>query len=258
MSELQVLGCEHEVMTAERVPLRYRVAGLGSRFLAWLVDAAFCVLLTFAGLLLTFVLEMGRPGIGLAVLQVWVFVLFWGYFLLSEWLWSGQTPGKRLLGIRVIGRSGAAVSFVQAAVRNLLRFVDALPSLLGPGAVGFLTAAGNREQRRLGDLAADTLVVHVELLRQPIQALTATSPGAAQRLAHLRQRVAGLDRERRQLILDLCLRREQLRFTERVRLFHQVAIWLQRELNVGPESAESEEKFILNVASVLTEGAGRS
>src|SRR5205085_1800160 len=105
-------------------------------------------LLLFAGSIFWAPLEAGRPGLGQALFFIWQFLLMWGYFLLSEWLLHGQTPGKRLLGIRVISMEGTSASFLPLAVRNLLRVVDALPfPILG---LGWAIAACNRENRRLG------------------------------------------------------------------------------------------------------------
>jgi uncharacterized RDD family membrane protein YckC len=245
----------HEVLTTEKVPFSYRVAGLGVRYLAWLADAAFVVLLGLAGALAGAVFSaMGKPGLGLAVTLVWVFALMWGYFLVFEWLWHGQTPGKRMLGIRVIQRRGTAISFYQSAVRNLLRIVDSLPAFY---AVGFAVSAANREHRRLGDLAADTLVVHVERHVRPILALPDVRTEADRtRLALWRQRLGQLDRDQKQALLDLCLRREQLRIPERARLFQAAAHFFQQRLDLAPDAYESAEKFVLQLAAVLGERPG--
>src|SRR5262249_51827245 len=111
----------HEVITSEKVPLVFKVAGLGSRFLAWLVDLCLIIFLILVVAMLGQVYELAREGVGFAVAMVGTFVIQWGYFLLFEWLWHGQTPGKRLIGIRVIDREGTSISFGQAAVRNVLR-----------------------------------------------------------------------------------------------------------------------------------------
>jgi uncharacterized RDD family membrane protein YckC len=157
--------------TPEQVALEFATAGLGSRFLAMAVDtllqvavggAAFVVLLvlaTPAGLLAW--AESTRsilPAVAVLVL----FVLQWGYFVGFEVWWQGQTPGKRAARIRVIKDSGRALDLPSAIVRNLLRAVDVLPALYGVGVVCMLV---NRESRRLGDLAAGTLVVHEERTR---------------------------------------------------------------------------------------------
>jgi uncharacterized RDD family membrane protein YckC len=237
----------HEVLTTERVPFRYRVAGPGSRFLAWLIDAGFIVLVALAAVTFLSALEQGREGLGSAFIALGIFALNWGYFLLFEWLWNGQTPGKRLLGIRVIRRRGTAVSFWQSAVRNILRFVDA-PVVPGFYILGFAVAACNRESRRLGDLAADTLVVHVERRGRPLLPAPEETAGAER---WLRQRLGALDREQRQTLLELCLRREQLRPAERARLFRATAGFVEGRLGLAPEPMESDEKFVLRLAGAL-------
>src|SRR5262245_45933905 len=236
---------------------------MGSRFLALLIDFILCVLLMLMGLPVAGVLEAGRPGLGMAVSILWAFVVQVGYFLLFEWLGRGQTPGKRMVGVRVIDRRGTAVTFAQAAVRNLVRAVDSLPVPLftGAGVVGFVVASSNRERLRLGDLAAGTLVVHVDVGAKPIRALQDVRTEAdRQRLALLRQRLSQLDREQKQTLLDLCLRRDQLRVAERARLFQAAARFAQQRLELAPDAYESDEKFILQLAAALgeqAEGRGR-
>jgi uncharacterized RDD family membrane protein YckC len=242
----------HDVITTEKVPLRYRVAGMGSRFLAWLMDGAAIVLLGFIGFCLASSLEAIRFGVGLAVFQLWVFALSWLYFLLFEWLWRGQTPGKRLLGIRAIQWRGTSVSFFQSAVRNTVRFVDALPFFYG---LGFLVMACNREQRRLGDLAAGTLVVHVERQAKPIRPMHESETVVPLLEAQLRQRLGQLERQQKQLLFDLCLRRNQLRVDDRARLFRAASDFLQARLDVSLAQFQSDEKFVLEMAGVLSESA---
>src|SRR5438132_2083985 len=111
----------HEVITSEKVPFTYRVAGLGSRFLAWLIDIGIVTLLLLAAILIGTPLELAREGFGTALVFALMFVVLWGYFLLFEWLWSGQTLGKRIVGIRVIHVRGTSPSCSQSAARNLLR-----------------------------------------------------------------------------------------------------------------------------------------
>jgi uncharacterized RDD family membrane protein YckC len=244
----------HEVLTAEKVLLKYRVAGLGARFLAWMVDQLVLVVFIVAGAFFFIPLDMGAEGLGTALTLLWSFCVQWGYFMLLEWLWNGQTPGKRLLGIRVIQLTGTGIGFYQSAVRNLIRVVD---SLAFGNAVGFVVALTNRENRRLGDLAAGTLVVYLE--RQP-KLIIAIQENMGEidkgRLSLLRQRLSQLDREQKQTLLDLCLRRDQLRFAERARLFRSTAGFLRARLDLLPEAYESEEKFVLRLTSVLTEAAG--
>jgi uncharacterized RDD family membrane protein YckC len=240
----------HQVLTTEKVPFSYRVAGLGSRTLAWLIDFALICVLLAAGLLFFSVLDIRREGLGTALGLLWGFMIYWGYFLLFEWLWNGQTLGKRALGIRVIQWKGTSLTFSHSAVRNIVRFVDALPGFY---AVGFVVAACNRENRRLGDFAADTLVVHVEQRAKPIRALVGRGDADRARLGLWRQRLASLEREQKQTLLDLCLRRDQLHVAERTRLFRSAARYFESRLELAPDEYESDEKFVLQLAAVLSE-----
>src|SRR5262249_23244169 len=171
-----------------------------------------------------------------------------------EWLWHGQTLGKHLLGIRVITWQGTSMSFGQSFLRNMLRAVDGFPPIPMPifYTLGSIVAACNREHRRLGDLAAGTLVVHVEHRSKPIQAVQHVR-GEAERTwrMHARQRLNQLDRTQKQTILDLCLRRDQLRVADRARLFHATSEFFQERLNLSPEQHQSDEKFVLALASEI-------
>jgi uncharacterized RDD family membrane protein YckC len=249
----------HEVLTTEKVRLRYRVVGSGARFLAWLVDAALLVGLFVAGALVAGALEPGRAGLGQGIFALWLFGLQWGYFFLFEWLWQGRTLGKYCVGLRVIDSGGRGIGWMQSAIRNVLRVVDALPLPfpLWCGLAGFGVAASNREGRRLGDLAAGTLVVYVDERRRPVRALQEAAEALDRgRALLLRQRLTSLSREQKETILDLCLRRDQLRWAERARLFQMVTNFTRTHLELAPEEHESSEKFVLRLGAILGDWAG--
>ena len=163
--------------TPEQVALRFPLAGVGSRFLALLADSVL-QFVVYALMILGIVLLAGsapqtRPDTLSHTAEKWFiagyivfnFLLFWGYFSLFEAFWHGQTPGKRLVRIRVLKDSGRSITLFEALSRNLLRVVDALPGfyLLG---VAFI--AMTRENKRLGDLVAGTIVVHERAGDQPL------------------------------------------------------------------------------------------
>lgn len=245
----------HEIVTTEKVILSYCVAGVGARLLAWLVDAGAILLLCVAGIGLASALEGARSGVGIWLLMIWFFVLQWGYFLFFEWLWQGQTPGKRLMGIRVLGREGTSPSFFQSAVRNLVRSVDALPTfgLIPCYGLGFAVCAANSDSRRLGDLAAGTLVVYSQRRRPLIHALhELRTTDEVGRDSWVRQRLEAMDRAQKQTLLDLCLRREQLQLSDRARLFADIAQYARTRLGLESAEFESDEKFVMRLAATLT------
>jgi uncharacterized RDD family membrane protein YckC len=150
--------------TPELVAIEMPLAGIGSRFIALLVDyliwgAGFLVLVFFIALLMPGITLFSRISAQWAVALI-VFVVFlvnWGYFTLFEALWNGRTPGKRVARIRVIQRSGRAIGLFESMARNLLRYIDQIPFPLH--IVGLLSMFATRQHQRLGDLAAGTLVV---------------------------------------------------------------------------------------------------
>jgi uncharacterized RDD family membrane protein YckC len=160
-------SADYTLVTPERVRLEYAIAGIGSRGGAVLVDtlaqlvALSVVTAALGGASAAFgdFPEGIAGGSGLLVLGLWVaasFAITTGYFMVFEIVWNGQTPGKRLLGLRVIRDSGYPIRPVDSVVRNLVRIVDWLPFAYGIGAMVMLL---NARSRRLGDFAGGTLVV---------------------------------------------------------------------------------------------------
>src|SRR6185437_4897706 len=149
--------------TPELVAIEMPLAGIGSRFIALLIDyliwgAGFAVLGALLLLILPAILAFSRVTAtwAWAISLLLFFVLNWGYFTLFEAFWNGRTPGKRVARIRVIQRSGRAIGLFESMARNLVRYIDQLPGFY---AVGVITMFVTREHQRLGDLAAGTLVV---------------------------------------------------------------------------------------------------
>src|SRR6266550_462621 len=153
------------IETPEHLVLELELAGLGSRMAATVCDAG---LLTLAYVLLGVGIQLlptptggdaEGPWSTLAaiVLILTVFLLFWGYFLLFEALNDGRTPGKRLMGIRVLMDTGHPLTFTAAAVRNLVRIVDMQPVFTYQ--VGLAFVLFHAQNKRLGDIVAGTVVV---------------------------------------------------------------------------------------------------
>ncbi len=154
-----------KIDTPEQIALELPLAGIGSRFLAIAIDTLIQgVLYLITALIFVLVLPLGSSAftflprlVGPAMAIFIGFAIYWGYFAIFETVWNGQTPGKRLAGIRVIKDSGRPINAFEAIGRNLMRAVDGLPGIYG---VGLVTMALNRQSRRLGDFVAGTVVVH--------------------------------------------------------------------------------------------------
>ena len=171
-------GGQLTIDTPEQVSIRFPIAGMGSRFLAILIDSLLQIAV-YVAIVLVFILivsaapksantgELSHNGekwliAGLILIH---FVMYWGYFTLFEAFWNGQTPGKKLFKIRVIQDSGRQITFFEAMIRNLIRVIDMLPSFY---LVGVIAMACNSKHKRLGDIAGGTLVVHERRSDEPM------------------------------------------------------------------------------------------
>lgn len=150
-----MLDTVREIETPEGVSLRLRAAGAFSRAQAWLLDLGLRAIVysTAVGIFAA----LGRGGTGLALLLL--FALTWGYNVVCEVWFHGQTLGKRALGLRVVSADGTPVTLLPSITRNLLRVVDGLPGIYG---VGLVCGMIDPSARRIGDIVAGTLVVHAD------------------------------------------------------------------------------------------------
>ena len=157
-----MLDTTRRVATPEGIELTLRLAGPVPRALAWAIDLAIRLALMFAVAMAASLL--GRAGMGVILLTA-----FFVEWLLPAWFeakWNGQTPGKRAMGIAVLNDDGTPLRWPAALTRNLLRAVDFLPVLYGVGLVAMLS---NRDFKRLGDLAAGTVVVYLDNNKQTVE-----------------------------------------------------------------------------------------
>jgi uncharacterized RDD family membrane protein YckC len=158
-----------EIVTPENIAFQYRVAGPFRRLPAYLIDVAVKVVAIFLLIMLNVAFGfVGQFGLGVAVGLVAWFLLDWFYGGLFETFWNGQTPGKRMMRIRVVSDEGQPINGWQAVLRNFLRSADALPPVFEFAELpisfptyllGLLTCMMNDRYQRLGDLAAGTMVI---------------------------------------------------------------------------------------------------
>jgi uncharacterized RDD family membrane protein YckC len=172
MMAMEPIGDQLNIDTPELVSIELPLAGIGSRFIAILVDSlilgAAVILLIFLGVfIITALGSFGEKSAswGIGILLLILFLLFWGYFALFETFNNGRTPGKRVAKIRVIHQSGRGINFAEALARNLVRIIDYMPGFYG---VGIAAMFMSRRSQRLGDMVAGTLVVREREVEAPM------------------------------------------------------------------------------------------
>ena len=162
-----------DIETPELVTFSYTIAGIGSRVAAALIDYFLCLLILILMFIGIGALGAGRlVSVGGTASEAWAlammvlvqFFVLWGYYVLWEGLADGQTPGKRSMRLRVVSDGGYSVSFAASAIRNLVRIVDMQPVITY--GVGITSILATKQGKRLGDLAAGTLVVREQLIRR--------------------------------------------------------------------------------------------
>ncbi len=248
-------SADYSVLTPERVSLEYGIAGLGSRGAAAIVDTllqfvAIGVIIVgavvLAGLAGVIVAVSGTTRSGgatfassvvLAITVLMCFAVALGYFMFFEIVWSGQTPGKRLLGIRVLRESGYPIRPVDAVIRNVVRIVDWLPFFYGVGALVMLF---NARSKRVGDFACGTIVVREGARRTysgppPLQAVD-ESPGYA------------LSSSDATLVRDFLVRRTTMDAKPRAALAKRLANVLAQRYHLPLESESNTESFLERLA----------
>ena len=157
------------IETPERVPLHFALASIGNRFIACAIDHGIqfftiLIIVTAYYLIADFV-DFGGAVIDAprwikALMVIAIFLIWTSYFTFFEWLWNGQTPGKRWLKLRVIREDGRPITFWEAAVRNLVRIFDMMPVLFVPFySIGIISLFITKKDQRVGDLVAGSVVV---------------------------------------------------------------------------------------------------
>lgn len=238
--------------TPEGITFALPLAGPMARLLAWLVDVGIVIAVTSALGIAVRILGLLAPDVALAASTLCFFLVQFGYAMITEWSWRGQTIGKRLLRLRVVDVAGHRMQFSQVAIRNLLRAVDVLPGLYLVGGLAMLIS---KRGQRLGDLAANTVVIRIPKLAQPD-----TSHLLAGKFNSLRSHPHLCGRLRQQvspdeaaLALSALQRRDQLEAGARVGLFRELADHFREKVSFPAETTEGlgDEQFVRNVVDVL-------
>jgi len=242
------------IETPEQIPLEFPLAGIGSRFLAIALDTLIQVL---GFLMIVFVAEILLPTAArftpraltwaAAIFFLCLFILCSGYYALFEVFWNGQTPGKRLVRLRVSSDSGLPITVYEAVVRNLLRIIDQLPGLYVVGIISVFLTARNK---RLGDIVAGTVVVHEKAMQdsQPDFFAAAASTALSSGLQ--------ITAEELELIERFLQRRYDLSPEVRRQSAEQIAGRLRARLGAAQDGAASPEDYLESLARQKRDSAG--
>ncbi len=237
----------YTIDTPENIEFTYDIAGIGSRFLAAMIDT---LLIGIAETIVILIVGLTSSALGLraadsllaALGGLLAFAILWGYYIAFELLWNGQSPGKRVIGLRVVREGGRPITFVGSAIRNLIRIVDFLPALYGIGVVVMFV---DHRSRRLGDLAAGTLVVKerrgitlASLTTGAVAPFPALAPGEALPQPTLAN-IGMLNDEDYNLVQEFLGRRSELGREARARLAAQLAGNIQARLGL-PQGGDAE------------------
>ena len=260
-----------EVVTSDHVVLRYDLAGAGNRGFAALFDFVVASLLTLGWVTAWSILVEATGGVLLGVVLFSAVLFGWMYFILLEWLWNGQTLGKRIFGLRVINEDGAPARFIAVFVRNLVRVVDFLPGFYG---LGLFSLVLSSRSQRLGDLAAGTFVVRARHPRVDWLALRTLDGGTfgagvarAERTGGTSEvrparkgaamepqlHVGALSGEAQRLVREFVLREAKLPPPERLRLAATIAAHLRERV---PDSGETDDVELIRAVARSLRASG--
>ncbi len=240
------------ILTPEGVIFSQWLAGPVLRFLAWSVDLMCISLLMIVLGWVTFLLGLLSWNIAGAFSVLGYFFISIGYGIACEWAWRGQTVGKRLFRLRVADAAGMRLQFNQIVTRNLLRFVDSLPALY---LVGGITCWFNSKCQRLGDLAANTIVIRIPRVAEPdLDQLLAGKFNSLRQYPHLAARLRqDTSPAEAAAALQALLRRNEFDPVARVELFAELAAHFRAKVEFPAEATDgiADEQYVRNVVDVV-------
>jgi uncharacterized RDD family membrane protein YckC len=240
------------ILTPEGISFTQYLAGPVTRFLAFAIDLAGITLIS--GLLSQVLLltAIVSADFAIAARTISYFVVTIGYSILLEWSWRGQTPGKRVLKIRVVDAEGFRLQPSQIVMRNLLRVVDLLPAFY---AVGGICCALSRKYQRLGDIAANTVVIYIAPEKIPdLELLFSGTYNSLRNHAHLAAQLRKtISPAEARLALEAIVRRAELAPNSRLELYRQLAQRLRSLVAFPEETLEgmTDEQYVRNIVDLI-------
>jgi uncharacterized RDD family membrane protein YckC len=236
---------DYSISTPENVDLHLEIAGLGNRLLAQLIDGVIMLAIGLFFLVIGVIFAVVVAASGLdsktksifyaVIVMVIIFILFIlqnGYFLVFEGAWRGQTPGKKLAEIRVIEQNGQPIGWAAAIIRNLMRLIDSVMFL------GILVILMDKNERRLGDMAAGTIVIRerkTEISTSQIKMVTAA-------VADTSLDIGRITPSEYDLLVDFLKRRESLAKVHRPNVAQKLATHFKDKLSGSSNAFEDGQE----------------
>lgn len=244
--------------TPEQISLEFPLAGIGSRFMALALDTVLQGLLYITGIFamagaakyassLPAWLAWLPESWGAALLIIFLFCVYWGYFAFFEIIWKGQTPGKRLAGLRVIKNSGRALNVYETIGRNLLRGVDWLPGFYLAGIISMMIS---RQNQRLGDHLVGSVVVHDKRAEEIRPEWSSSAEQAA-----FNPQLSKITPEELVLIETYLQRRLSLELGVRDATAHQIAVRITAKTGIERAPDRSLDDFLESIAKQVRDSA---
>ena len=235
------------VTTPEGVQLSYRLAGLGSRYLARFVDSIFRVVLVV--IMARAVRDVSRSGLMQAAFAIGLFVIILLYDVISELASKGRTIGKAAVGIRVIRSDGRPIDVWSSVIRNLLRLIDEIFSF---GLIATISIFVTRRGQRLGDLAAGTVVIRERTFKAAPDPLPDWATDANAPFLHWD--TSAVSQDELALVRSFLARRSMLDSRARLDLASQLAGRIRPRVPAAPDW--SDEQFLVSVVAARVRRAG--
>jgi uncharacterized RDD family membrane protein YckC len=240
------------IQTPEGCRFSLPLAGPITRFLAWLIDLLIVLAIITAASIALIIFGVILGDLAGVLLFLAAFGVWFGYGIVLEWFWNGQTVGKKILRLRVVDEHALRLTFPQVVIRNLLRMADMQPMLY---LLGGIVCVLSRKLQRVGDMVAGTVVIRQPELKLPdLTDVLGNKYNSLRQYPHLaarlRQRTTGPEAH---LALTALMRREGLDSQARVELFAGIAEHFRKIVEFPQEATEglSDEQYVRNAVEIL-------
>ena len=240
------------IITPEGIEFSLQLAGPVPRFLAWSIDLLVIIAANQLLNVMLGIIGVISRDLAAAATFIGFFLVSIGYGIVTEWYWQGQTLGKRLLRLRVSDVSGLRLQFSQVVIRNLLRFVDALPAFY---LVGGLACLLSQRFQRLGDYAGNTVVIWTPRFHQPdLDQLLEGKHNSFRKYPHLEARLRQrISPQKAQIALQALVRRDEFDPQARIELFQTLVSHFKTTVPFPQQATDgiSDEQYVRNIMEAL-------